>query len=46
MKIYYPQFCFDCHLSFVSDKRNVGCRKCGQENVINCFSEIMKAIKK
>mgnify|MGYP000037866857 CR=1 FL=1 len=38
-KIFYPQYCFDCHWPFVSDKRHCKCEKCNGENVINCYKE-------
>jgi len=40
--IFYPQFCFDCQLAFISKKKNVVCRICKNKNVINCFKEIAK----
>ncbi len=39
MKIYYPQYCYDCRCAFVSDKIHARCWSCNFKNTINCFRE-------
>lgn len=40
--IYYPQYCYDCGCSFVSESRHAQCWACGGSKTINCFSEFYK----
>lgn len=43
--IYYPHFCYDCNLNFISDKQNINCRWCGSDNVVNYKKEIFRNYK-
>jgi len=36
---FYPQFCYNCGLSFVSKARHVKCYTCHSTQTINCFRE-------
>ena len=38
-KVYYPQYCFDCHCGFISKERFSRCWNCNSKNTINCYGE-------
>jgi len=37
--IFYPQYCYACGCSYVSDKRHAICWSCGGKETINCYRE-------
>jgi hypothetical protein len=37
--VFYPQFCYDCGCTYVSDKRHARCWNCNATDTINCFRE-------
>jgi predicted Zn-ribbon and HTH transcriptional regulator len=37
--IFFPQYCFDCSCTFVSDRIHARCWHCNSENTINCYGE-------
>jgi len=38
-EIYYPQYYYNCHCSFVSKKRHSKCWNCQSNNTINYFNK-------
>lgn len=38
-EIYYPQYCYNCHFSFVTKERHSKCLRCENKNTVNCFKE-------
>jgi len=40
--IFYPHYCYDCHCTYISDKRLDWCWACHSWNVINCCKETGK----
>ena len=44
-EIFYPQFCYDCSLPYVSKTETNPCPYCGSENLVDHEREIYKNIK-
>lgn len=40
--IFYPQHCYDCGCTYISEERHEKCRSCNSNNTINCFGEELK----
>jgi len=41
-RIFYPHFCYDCGLRYISENKLVPCPKCESGIVVNCFQETLK----
>jgi predicted Zn-ribbon and HTH transcriptional regulator len=44
--VFYPEFCLDCMLDYVSKTKSNPCPYCGSENTINYERKLHKNIKK
>jgi len=41
--IFYPQHCYDCGCTYISEERHEKCWSCNSNNTVNCYGEELKA---
>jgi len=44
-KLFYPQYCYDCNLSFIKETESNPCPCCGSGNTINHKGEIYAEVQ-